>query len=396
VTGARPPIPVEQRRARLGIRHRLAASCRADAVESVAADLVALHSTDPTSVYLSAAARLADPSVGAIDRALYEDRTVVRILGMRRTVFVVSDDLVPIVHSACTERIAADERKRFVAMLEAAGIAKTGGRWLRRVEEATMRALEARGEATASEVTADVPELALRIPVGEGKTWAGEIGVNTRVLFLLATDERIVRGRPKGSWTSSQHRWAPTSTWLGEQQGERLHADDARAELARRWLAACGPALPSDLQWWTGWNKGQTTKALAALGVVDVDLDGADGVVLPDDLDPVDPPEPWVALLPCLDPTAMGWKHRDWYLGEHKDALFDRSGNVGPTVWCDGRIVGGWTQRADGEIAFRLLEDIGRSAVGAVEREAARLASFVGEIRFKPRFPTPLERELRG
>ena len=68
------------------------------------------------------------------------------------------------------------------------------------------------------------------------------------------------------------------------------------------------------------------------------------------DTDPVPEPEPWIALLPALDPTPMGWSGRDWYLpAEHRAALFDRTGNIGPSVWCDGRIVGGWAQRPDGD-----------------------------------------------
>ncbi len=94
----------------------------------------------------------------------------------------------------------------------------------------------------------------------------------------------------------------------------------------------------------------------------------------------------------------MGWKARDWYLDPgHVPRLFDRSGNIGPTVWWNGRIIGGWAQRADGEIVWRLLtDDGGREAASAVADEAARLAAWVGEVRVTPRFRTPLERELTG
>jgi len=90
----------------------------------------------------------------------------------------------------------------------------------------------------------------------------------------------------------------------------------------------------------------------------------------------------------------MGWTQREWFLGDHSSALFDRSGNAGPTVWWDGRIVGGWAQRKDGEIAFRLLEDVGADALRAVEAQAERLATWLGKVRVTPRFRTPLEREL--
>jgi hypothetical protein len=125
-----------------------------------------------------------------------------------------------------------------------------------------------------------------------------------------------------------------------------------------------------------------------------VDLDGEPGVALPDDLDDVPAPQPWVALLPALDPTPMGWQRRDWFLGAHRAALFDRTGNIGPTIWVDGRIVGGWAHRDDATIALRLLEDVGAEAQAAVTAEAERLAALVGDVRVTPRFRTPLEREL--
>jgi hypothetical protein len=93
----------------------------------------------------------------------------------------------------------------------------------------------------------------------------------------------------------------------------------------------------------------------------------------------------------------MGWKERSWYLGAHRAALFDRSGHIGPTIWCDGRIVGGWAQsRTDGEVVVRLLEDVGSEAGRAVAEEAARLRAWLGDVRVTPRFRTPLERELAG
>jgi hypothetical protein len=92
----------------------------------------------------------------------------------------------------------------------------------------------------------------------------------------------------------------------------------------------------------------------------------------------------------------MGWTAREWFLGDHRPALFDRSGNVGPTIWWNGRVIGGWTQHPDGHIATRLLEDAGTAASTAVTAEAERLETWLGDRRFTSRFPTPLERELRA
>lgn len=208
----------------------------------------------------------------------------------------------------------------------------------------------------------------------------------------MSAEGRIGRGRPVGSWTSGQHRWAPSV----DEGHVGLDAEEARALLVRRWLAAFGPATVSDVVWWTGLGQRQVRAALEAADVVEVDLAGEVGVVLSDDLGPVPESDPWVALLPALDPTTMGWKHRAWYLGSLRPALFDGNGNAGPTVWCDGRVVGGWAQRRDGEVVHRLLVDIGSDAAATVKAEAHRLQRWLGDTRVTPRFPTPLERELKA
>jgi hypothetical protein len=383
---------VEERRARLGLRHRLAPSARAGTLAEVARSLVAVHSTDAASVVLAARARLRDPDAAAIEDELYRARTVVRMLGMRRTMFVVPVDIVPIVQSGAARQIALRERALLLRMIEGAGIAANAARWLARAEAATIEALRARGEATAAELAADVPALRERIRMAAGKRYEGSVGVSTRLLFLLAAEGQVVRGRPRGSWISSQYRWALADSWLGSPIPE-VPVPEARAELVRRWLLAYGPARETDVRWWTAWAMG-TRRALAALDVVEVDLDGEPGLALADDLEPTKELEPWAALLPALDPTVMGWRERSWFLGDLGPRLFDRSGNAGPTVWWCGRVVGGWAQRPDGEIRVQLLEDAGEDARAAIDAEGDRLASWMGPVRVTPRFRTPLEREL--
>jgi hypothetical protein len=136
--------------------------------------------------------------------------------------------------------------------------------------------------------------------------------------------------------------------------------------------------------------------AWSDLPLAEVELDGAPGAVLDDDLDSTPQPPPWVAVLPALDSTPMGWKHRAWYVGDHARALFDGTGNIGPTVWADGRIVGGWAQRPGGEIAVKLLEDIGTEAAGAVAVAAAELENLIGPVKLAPRARvlSPVEQEL--
>ena len=385
----------KERRARLGVRHHLAAA--ASSAEEAAAAMVGLHSSDPASVYLSAWARVDGFVPAGLEDALYRRRSLVRMLGMRRTLFVVPVDLAAVMHEACTKARAPAERRRLVRMLEEQGVAAAGRgeRWLDRVASATLESLRARGEASARELTADVPELGTKLDFGQGTTWAATVGVSTRVLFLLATEGRVVRARPLGSWTSGQYRWARTEHWLGGPLPEIDH-DEACADLLGRWLRTFGPATMTDLRWWTGWTAKLSATTLGAVGAVEVSLDDAAGYVLPGDLGPVDDADPWVALLPGLDPTVMGWKDRAWYVGDHASDLFDRNGNAGPTVWANGRVVGAWGQTERGEVVVELFGRRDAATRKLVDVERERLRSWLGDVRIRTRFATPLGRELAG
>jgi hypothetical protein len=362
-----------------------------------AESLVVLHATDPATVHLSVAARVPGSDVAGTERALYDDRALIRMLGMRRTVFVAPTSFAPVIQAACTDDIAIKQRQLLVKHLTEAGIAgdaEASGLWLRAVEESTATALTLRGSATANELSADEPRLRSRLAMAEGKTYAAQPYVTSRVLFQLAAEGRIVRGRPLGTWLSGQHQWSPAEKWLPGGLGIKPPADCARATLAQAWLNAFGPGTAADLQWWSGWTMGQTRKALTAVDAVEVDLDGAIGYVLPGDEAPEAEVEPWVAFLPALDPTPMGWKERGWYLGEHKAKIFDNTGNVGPTIWADGRIVGGWGQPDSGEVRFKLLEDVGAETTAAIEAEAAKWTAWLAGVRVTPRFRSPLEKAL--
>ncbi|MBN0047354.1 AlkZ family DNA glycosylase [Streptomyces actuosus] len=398
-----------ERRTRLAYRHRLAPAARAGTPEEVADALVALHGTDPATVYLAVGARLAQASatVAETGRALYEDRALVRMHGMRHTVFVLPAPLTAVVHASTGLAVAARERASLLKDMAAAGAPDAA--WLAEVEESALAALARRGQATAAELAEDEPRLREQFVYAAGRSYEGVHTVSTRLLRVLGVEGKVVRGRPLGSWTSSRFRWALAPAHAAMDTGA------AQAELLRRWLWACGPATEADLRWWTGWRAAEVRRALAAIRAETVTLDGGGtGHVVEGDTGPggADPGpdtaggpvagrggEPWAALLPGLDPTAMGWRERDWYLAPGpRAALFDRSGNVGPTVWWNGRVVGGWAQRSDGEVVWRLLEPdaVGREAEAAIAAEAERLREWVGATRVTPRFRTPLERELSG
>ena len=384
-------IGVGERRARLARRHRLVPNGRADDVVEAASSMVCLHGTDPASVYLSAWARVTNMSTHDMNRALYTDRSLVKHLAMRRTLFVFPRDTLADAQAGASNRVADRERRRLIQEVETAGLHRNGARWLDQASKRVLAALADGREAGSTELRAEIPQLEGSIAYGEGKSWSGPVPIGPRVLTTLSAGGQIVRASNDGAWTASRPRWTSMESWLGQPLETRSDPDGV-AGLVARWLRAFGPGTATDIKWWLGSTLGAVRNALATVGAVEVDLDGAVGYVLGDDTDMAEPVDPWAALLPPLDPTTMGWFDRDWYLGPHKPHLFDTRGNAGPTVWCDGRIVGGWRQDQGGDVVLQLLDDVGSDARSLIEFEAQRLSDWFGGVRVAPRFPSPLSR----
>jgi hypothetical protein len=384
-------IDVEERRTRLARRHRLARGERAGDVVEAARSVVCLHGTDPATVYLSAWARLEAMTVADMGRALYMERSLVKHLAMRRTLFVFPRETMGHAQAGASDRVAGAERRRLVRDVERAGLHADGESWLSEASGEVLAALSGGREARSAELRREIPLLEGSMTYGEGRSWGGKLSIGPRVLTVLSAAGRIVRASNDGPWYTSRPRWASMEDWLGEGLDASPDAEGV-AGLVERWLRAFGPGTAADLKWWLGSTVAALRRALADVGAVEVDLGGQTGYLLPGDLEPPEPVEPWAALLPPLDPTTMGWYERDWYLGTHREQLFDTSGNAGPTIWWDGRIIGGWRQDEAGAVVLQALEDVGADALRAIEDEAARLTEWLDGTRVLPRFPSPLFR----
>ncbi|WP_323792920.1 winged helix DNA-binding domain-containing protein [Nocardioides sp.] len=377
-----------ERRTRLAQRHALAPSHRAEGVRAATEAMTVLHATEPATVYLSCWSRVEGLTVADVDRALYDERGVVKQLAMRRTLFVFPRDLLPAAWGSASARVAEAELKRMAKDVEKVGAAADGIDWVHRSREAVLTALRERPDGlTAVEVRDAVPEAVVRLDLGSG---AGAVWSHGRVLTHLGLTHDLVRGTNTQHWRISRPRWTLMTDWLGAV-GEPLDATAGFREIVRRWLHTFGPGTETDLVWWLGATKGIVRAALSDLDAVPVGLDGgATGWLLPDDLDaPQGQDERWVALLPVLDPTVMGWKQRDFYLGEHAATLFDRNGNAGTTAWVDGRVVGCWTQDLGGRVRVHLLEDVDPAATRALDAEAERLTRWLDGVTVGTVYPSP-------
>jgi hypothetical protein len=379
----------DERRARLALRHGLARPV----VDTLAATraMTCLHATEPASVHLAAWAR-SGAGRDEVDAALYDDRSILKQLAMRRTVFAFPRELLPAVWGSASARVARQQVRQLAKEAQAAGIASDGTQWAREQVERLRTVIAKEGPLTTSQVRERLPDLDARITRGKG-TYQADVAIARQVITALAATGQVCRGANDGGWKLSRPRWTSTPQWLGEEL-EPLSEADGYAALVAAWLRTFGPGTEADLVWWLGSTKAAVRAALTQVGAVEVSLDGGGtGWVHADDVEPVRTPSHWVALLPALDPTTMGWKERAFHLGDHVDRIFDRNGNGGPTAWWDGRIVGVWCQGDDGEVLVVPAEPLPAAARRALDAKAAELTAWLDGDTVRSIYLSPLARE---
>ena len=278
-----------------------------------------LHATEPATVYLSLVARVDGLGVDDVDHAFYDDRSLVKQLAMRRTLFVFPRDLLPAAWGSASARVAAQLRARLAKDVEGAGLAADGAAWLDATCEAVrtrlarrfrpVRAGAARGGPRARRAARDGPRQVLRRQLPDRAAGA-EPGSRR--------EAHIVRGRNGGHWRTSRPLWTLMREWLGRSPVPR----QARRRVRRPWSpagwppsgpapaptcsggSAAPPARPAGARRRSGRSGSPSTGGLTA-------------GCCPTTSTRSTPDAPWAALLPVLDPTVMGWKERGFFLGPH-------------------------------------------------------------------------------
>jgi Winged helix DNA-binding domain len=308
------------------------------APEDIVRQLLAVQAQDPRAVRLALRARGAGFGAADVDRALGDSLAITWL--MRGTLHLVARADLPWLLALTARTRFATSRRR----LAQEGVPPADAE---RAVEIVERAL-ADGPATRA-------ALADRLAAAGIRT-AGQATPHLLMLAALRGVAVLV-----GDAT-----FALARDVVGAAPAPR---PDGLAELARRWLAAHGPATAADLAGWAGLPLRDARAGLAAIAgeLVEVDGDLVDLANAGRSADPLPP-----RLLPAFDPYLLGWRDRGFAVApEHARRVHPGGGIIRATVTVDGRVVGTWSQPR-GRVELDLFEP------ADLEAEIADVERFAG------------------
>ena len=186
-------------------------------------------------------ARVDGLTVADVDRALYDDRSLVKQLAMRRTLFVFPRDLLPAAWGSASTRVAAQLAARLAKELEAGGPSPDGAALAGRgpVGRCSRRSRTA-AALTAQEIRERVPVLEARLDLAPGTKYAANVSIAPRVLTQLGVEGLLVRGRNAGPLAALEAALDADADWLGDVPAPRRRARGTPS-WSRRWLRTFGP-----------------------------------------------------------------------------------------------------------------------------------------------------------
>jgi hypothetical protein len=174
-------------------------------------------------------------------------------------------------------------------------------------------------------------------------------------------------------------RWDCRNTYVYRLPAPTIDVEDARRELARRFLSVLGPATVELFARWAGVMREDAEATLAGMSEELVDIGGR--LLLARDLDR------WnttatvegVRLLPAgdaylyADRPMLAANEAQW------NQLFRTKGSIPGAILADGKIVGTW-QRQQGKVTLEPWQALDDEQRHAAEREAMSFPLDVGTI----------------
>ncbi len=363
-------------------RHHLDQRARPGSMLRVANRLCGLHAQVLSCAELTAWARVEGLERGAVHRALWQDRTLVKTWAMRGTLHLLPSGELPVWHAAL------GTNRRFLRPMVWQKYYGLTLEDLDRLTEAVGAALHGR-LLTREELAREIdPIFGVKVAENSWGTVLRPAAFAGYLCFGPGVGQRI--------------RFTHPETWLGRPSVPAQDPQAATMEVTRRFLSAYGPATVHDLaRWWSGGGVATARQWIAALGeeAVPVDLEGTPAWLLKAHLREAREAGPvrTVRLLPGFDQYVIGASYHAAHLlpGDVRARVYRPQGWISPVLLVNGRMEGTWRHEVKGSAVEVTIEPFGKTPAWvrrAAAEEAERLAAFLDcklTLAIRPATPLP-------
>lgn len=358
------------------IKHHLFQKARKNDLAKVVGDICGLHAQASLTPYLSLGNRVENFENGLLDKALYRDKTLVKVWCMRGTLHIIPSQDLPIYNKAL-RRMWFEHHGRFMRAPDWPSIEERKKLIYPKILEALAQKPLKRKELNAKVrlLLKDDSKPYQRLFSG----WGG-------ILKETGYEGLTVHAQP----CEREACFARLDKWLPQRNLNIIDEDEAKEKLLIKYLQGYGPASVQDFVLWSGLMAGDTRKAIESVCSLleEIEIEGARGkfLMLKKDfkilnsisLDEKAPP----CLLPKFDSFVLGHKDRTRIIrSEYMKHVFRKAGDVAATLLINGHIVGTWRQKKTKNsltVMITPFHKLMEEDLKEVEKKAKELSQFTG------------------
>ena len=367
-------------------KHHLTPNSKIDEILMITDDLCGLHGTGTIEPYLSLFARMHHFNKESLDNELYVSKNLGRIRGMRKTLFIETKEMIPIVYNLIKSQTA----QRDEMYLKYTGISKD--------EYASISS-----QILALLNQEELSTIDIKKKLNSGKDV-------TAIVSVMCDEMLLIRGKPLKSWRDRRIYYAPFNTYFPYIDLNQYSEPKAIQILIGKYIKTYGPVTEEDIAWWLGTTKTKVKKAINTikphLELIKIKGLNLDYFIYQNELISIKSPsnesETIINILPSLDPYIMGYKSRERYVvNNFYDYVFDPTGNGTTTILINGSVVGIWDfiEKPEPLIKIYIFKETDAKIMEAIKAACQKLGTFLTgkNVRIKECTKMiPLTKQTRG
>jgi len=365
-------------------KHHLTNDFKVDDILKITNDLCGLQATGTFEPYVYLFSRKKGFRKEELDKELYKTKSLLKVRGMRNTMFIVPKNDAPLIHNATNYL----KENRFEGFFNYSDFTRIE---YNELETKILQVLK-----NESLIATDIKKR-----IGSDR--------NISIIISLMCDKLLlVRDKPPKGWKDRRNTYSLMKYNFPDLNFQNVEEIKAIQSLILRYIKSYGPVTEQDITWWTGFTKTKVKNAIDSiqLHIERINLfDEIHYIEKPDleSLKNISPQKTQIInLLANLDPYLMGYKNRKRFINDEiYDFVFDRSGNATTTILLDGTVIGIWDfqSKPDPIVKILLFENQTKEILNDIKKQAKIMGEFILEQGVKIKEcsnPEPLTKRSAG